>query len=275
MGTAKRTLSILAITTVLMGCSAPAPPASPATTPVEAMRIYATTTTFPLVLSITSEYIEDVQSEMTFNTQYASYRTIVDELMGQEVGFVITSHLPPEQNLWAAPIAKDGILIVTSSDVSIMDLTVSEIRAIYQGRLSSWADVGGEDREIVPFSRERDSDVKAEFARMVMGNRTLTAEARVVTSTEQMMERILNTPGAIGYIPFGERNVYPQINILAVDGVVPSIQTISDDIYPLRSTVFVVGVNEPTPDYRKFISWIQGARGQSIVAQNYVPLISR
>jgi hypothetical protein len=45
------------------------------------------------------------------------------------------------------------------------------------------------------------------------------------------------------------------------------------NLYPLRSTIYIVVISEPEGVYREFVGWIQSPVGQEIVAKRYTPLI--
>ena len=61
---------------------------------------------------------------------------------------------------------------------------------------------------------------------------------------------------------------------MAVDGVYPTPDNIYNNLYPLRSTIFVIGLEEPEGDYRLLIGWLQSSEGQEIIGQHYIPLVA-
>jgi ABC-type phosphate transport system substrate-binding protein len=63
------------------------------------------------------------------------------------------------------------------------------------------------------------------------------------------------------------------VSALAIDDTTPTIDNVYGNIYPLRSTIYIIGLQEPEGDYRNFISWIQSREGQIIVGQHYAPLL--
>ena len=44
---------------------------------------------------------------------------------------------------------------MVNADNPVDSLTVEEIQKIYTGEITNWSQVGGEDREIVPFQRNK------------------------------------------------------------------------------------------------------------------------
>ena len=88
-----------------------------------------------------------------------------------------------------------------------------------------------------------------------------------------MIELVARTPGAIGYVSQAFVNESAAVHAVSVDGILPTLDHIFDNTYPLRSTIFVVGLEEPQDTDRAFIGWIQSAEGQRIVAQRYSPIL--
>ena len=64
-----------------------------------------------------------------------------------------------------------------------------------------------------------------------------------------------------------------QVRALTIDGVAPTLENVTNNTYPLRCTIYVVGQREPDGDYRAFIGWIQSPAGQAVVARRYAPLL--
>ena len=270
MSRTRRTLAILALTTTFMGCSTQTSPATTPTLLVEPLRIDTTTATMPLVLDLTTAYNE-FQPRAAFNTQDANYQTVLDNMLSGETPYFMSNHIAADSELWAAPIAQDGIAIIVHPDSDLEDLSTEELRDIYQGRIDNWRRVGAKAGSITVYSRENGSGTRAEFERMVMGRRRITTLARVAISSENMITRVASTPGSIGYVSMSQ--VDERVKVVAIDDVLPTAQSVASNRYPLRSTIFIVGQEEPEAFYRDFIGWIQSPQGQEIVAAQFTPLL--
>jgi phosphate transport system substrate-binding protein len=265
---AKRTLAIVALTTTLMSCSARMVPASTPTPPV-ALKLYATTATLPLVHDLTTAYSE-ANPLVTFETRSGSYHTMLDRLNAGDTPYFISNHLPPDSPLWAAPLGQDAIAIVVHPLVNTRSLTTVQLRDIYQGRITNWSSFGETPQDIVVISREDGSGTRAEFERLVMGQRPTTPNARIAPSSVSMMESVAAVPGSIGYVSMSHLN--NEIRALAIDGVLPTLETVSQNRYPLRATLYVVGLQPPEGDYLRLIAWMQSPEGQAVLSQRYAPL---
>lgn len=269
MGPTKRTLAIVALTTTLVSCSHQTLPATTPTIPVSPPRIYTTTAAQPLMADLTLAYSESHPSSQ-FEVLSGNYQVMLDMLNKGEIAYFVTNHLP-ENPAWAAPIAQDGIAIVTHPDIQLGNITLEQLRNIYQGNITNWSELGGADLAITVFSREAGSSTRVEFEQMVMGYRQITRNALMASSSEQIVDRVAGQLGGIGYVSMGYLD--RRVQTLSINDSLPSMPNIYDGIYPLRSTVYVVGLVEPDGIDRHFIGWIQSPEGQSVVQRRYAPII--
>jgi len=269
MHPSKRTLAIVALTTTLMSCSAQMTPASTPTAPTMALRLYATTATLPLVTDLTTAYSE-THPNILFDIRSGSYQTMLDHLLIGETPFFLSNHLPADSTLWAAPLGQDGIAIIGHSSLDVQELTLEQLRAIYQGHITNWDSVGGASQEIIVMSREDGSGTRAEFERLVMGQRSTTANSRLATSSISMIESVAALPGSIGYVSMSYLD--DRVHALTIEDVAPTIANVSTNRYPLRATLYIVGLTAPENAYLDLIGWMQAPKGQAILSRYYAPL---
>ena len=271
MKRATRTLAIVALTT-LVSCSGQFTPASPPAQDELVLGIYSTYATEPLMESMSRSYT-DSHPNTIISTMAGNHKFMLERLYRGEMRYFISQHLDSSGDsagLWAAPVAQDGLVLLLHPDNSISNLSASEIRNIYQGFIRNWQETDGQDLDIILISRENGSGTRNEFERLVMGQRRTSPNAQIVSSNEAMITAILKEPGAIGYTMLSQST--NQLQILAIDGMIPSITTITNSTYPLRSTIYIIGLNEPIRSYRTFIGWVQSSAGQNTIASQYAPI---
>lgn len=263
-----RTLAMVAFTTVV-SCTSQLAPVTVTQAEPTVLRIYSTGATTRLVSDLSSTY-ESLAPHVQLETASGSYATMLDALAREEMPYFISHHLPSEPGYWSIPIAQDGLVVTIHSTNVVTNLTTEQLRQIYQGLVTNWVDVGGENRPILLLSREDGSGTRAELERLVMGQRLVTPTAQIMPSNAAMLSVIASEPDSIGYTTYS--NLTDGVTPIRLDNVMPSQQTIAQNSYPLRSTLFVVGLEPPTGEYRQFINWIQGQQGQAVVQRGYVPL---
>lgn len=269
----KRTLAIVALT--LVSCSAPALPASTPTSGPVKLRVYATTVTLPLLNDVMMRY-SSLRPTITFEVFSGSFEAMFERLMTDDApSYLITNHLPDagdaDMPTLAWPIGQDGIAVVVHPDNPVRELTTDQLRSIYLGHVTNWYDVGGVDLDLTVVSREDGSGTRAEFERLVMGERLTTLAAQMAPSSEAVVTTVANDPGSIGYVSMSYLD--DRITALAIDGILPTLNSVYENHYPLRTTLFIIGTHDPQDADLEFISWLQGVEGQQVVSQRYAPLL--
>jgi phosphate transport system substrate-binding protein len=268
MGRTKRALVIVAFT--LVSCSSQIVPAATPTTNTALLRLYTTTAALPLANELTTTYSQRFPT-VAFDVVTANYGSFLEHVAEEEDSYFLTNHLPTESALLGFPIGQDGIAVIVHPDNLVTDLTTSQIRDIYQGRITNWADVGGRDRPIDVVTRESGSGTRAEFERLVMGDRQTTRNAQVAPSSTAMVISISRLGGGIGFVSMSYLNT--SVRPVSVNTINPTLENVYDNSYPLRATLFITGMKEPEGAYRAFIGWVQSPEGQTVVARNYAPML--
>ncbi|MAU09092.1 MAG: hypothetical protein CL607_04665 [Anaerolineaceae bacterium] len=254
----------------LAACSPKMQTATPVASTATVQLLFATPNTSDLVQDLLSHYA-DSSPDTTFVFDSAPYSQLVARTSQDDAVYFVSHHRPNDPNLWSAPLALDGIVAVVHPQNSIDNLTTSQFRQIYQGFIMNWVDVGGTANPITLYSRETGAAIREEFDRLVMGQRVTSPNAQIVPSTEASIQRVVQDINGIAYAPLSQLD--SSIKVLSIDGIMPTTQTIGDQVYPLRSTIFIVGPEEPSAPLAAFVSWVQSEDGQATVSQKYIPLI--
>jgi ABC-type phosphate transport system substrate-binding protein len=271
MGRTRRAIAIVAFT--LVSCSNQAIPASTPTTDAAILRLYTTTATVRLASDLTYEYAQ-LRPSVSFDIIESNYAGITDHVRVETSAYFLTSHLPHTGDfpLWAAPVGQDGIAIITHRDNPVRNLTTAQLRDIYQGQITNWQALGGNDQPIQVFSREEGSGTRAEFEQLVMGDRQTIRSAMIAPSSETMLLSVLRSDNSIGYVSMSHLDA--SVQVLAVNDTQITGDSVYDNTYPLRSTLFIAGMQEPQDaEYRAFIGWVQSPAGQAIVQRWHAPLL--
>jgi len=180
-------------------------------------------------------------------------------------------------------VAGDAIAIVVHPSNPVEALTIPQISDIYSGKITNWQEVGGEDRPIVLLSRESNSGTHVYFLEEVLrGGREdddtlFSPDTLLMPSSEGISAEVRQNPNAIGYDGLGY--VTPDQKVVAVapeEGaapVLPSVETVRDESYPIARGLFIYTAGEPGGNVRAYLDWILGPEGQEIVRElGFVPL---
>jgi len=95
--------------------------------------------------------------------------------------------------------------------------------------------------------------------------------AKLLASTQAIVDEVKANDGAIGYIGVGYESA--DIKVIALDGVKSSVATVLDGTYGLSRDLFVYTAKAPEGAVKAYIDWIVSPAGQKIVTdQGFVPL---
>lgn len=168
-----------------------------------------------------------------------------------------------EKDLVEIPIAWDGIAVIVHQQNPLTELSLAQIRDIYQGRIQNWRELGWVDHAIHLITREEGSGTRNAFEELVMGKAEITPAALVQDSNGSVREIVANDPHALGYISVGL--VDPRVRALAVDGVQPTRENIRSQRYRLVRRFLLVSKLPPGGACKDFVDFILSAKGQSLL----------
>ena len=134
-------------------------------------------------------------------------------------------------------IALDGIAIIVNKASKVADLTVDQLKQMFTGEITNWADVGGDDGEIVLIGREAGSGTRDGFESIV-DVKDSCKYAQELTATGAVISAVEANPLAIGYASLSA--VGDTVKMVTVGGVECSEETVKDGSYEVqRPFVFV------------------------------------
>ncbi len=134
-------------------------------------------------------------------------------------------------------VALDGIAIIVNKASKVEDLTVDQLKQMFTGEITNWADVGGDDGEIVLVGREAGSGTRDGFESIV-DVKDSCKYAQELTATGAVISAVEANPLAIGYASLSA--VGDTVKAVTVGGVECSEETVKDGSYEVqRPFVFV------------------------------------
>ncbi|MBN1890847.1 MAG: substrate-binding domain-containing protein [Thermoflexales bacterium] len=235
----------------------------------------ATAATAPLVADLTEAYRAE-HPYVSFQVTQADSHAAVEAVLAGEAELAAVTQISTSESIWLTPVAFDNIAIVVHPTNPITDLTVLQLRAIFQGRNSAWSEVNGAAflngaTDIAVITRERDSELRTEISRYVLEGRHVTPNALVAPSDEAVINMVSTITSALGYVSMSYRP--PGVKMIAVEGVLPTPFTAADRSYPLHRPVYLVAWQEPDPEteaeLREFVAWALSSDGQRAASRRY------
>lgn len=170
-----------------------------------------------------------------------------------------------EAGLSATVLAYDGIAIIVNPKNPVNDLSLDNIAKIYTGEVTNWAEVGGNDAEIVLIGREAGSGTRDGFE-SITDTEDACKYRQELTSTGDVITTVSQNPDAIGYASVA--SVKDNVKALTVDGVAPTEETIQNGNYVVqRPFVLVTKTGEELSDAAfKFFTYITSSEANKIIS---------
>ncbi|MBQ9492668.1 MAG: substrate-binding domain-containing protein [Oscillibacter sp.] len=255
-------------------------------------RLDGSTSTLPLGQAVASVLLGEPRAKVSdfirFSKTARSYRALMngeaDVLLAAEPAPVVWAEKDDGGYDWdMAPFAVDALVFVVNAANPVESLTRDQLRGIYSGTITNWAEVGGEDLDIVPFQRDEEAGSQTAMMNLVMMGEPMT-DAPTELVTGEMGDLVTavaafdDTPAAIGYTMYyyaHNMNMADGLKILSVDGVAPDAETIRNGSYPFLNSYYVVtDAGRSADDPAKLLyDWILSEDGRRLIEhEGYVPV---
>jgi len=169
-------------------------------------------------------------------------------------------------------VAMDGIAVAVHKGNPIADLTIEQLRDIYTGKIRRWSELGGPDQPIVAISRETNSGTYECFETLVMNQAKMDAKVEYVGSNGAIRQRVMSTPGAIGYVGLA---FIEGVKTVTVNGIEATPETVIGKEYPIARPLYMYTNGRPKAGspLADFTGLADTAEGKRIIADTgFVPL---
>ena len=252
-------------------------------------RIDGSTATIPLTAALVDfiAFALDHQPPEHSTTPYAYYKLIngladlIFVTYPSENEFKMASDEGIELEI--IPVVKDALVFLVNVENPVNNVSLSDLRDIYTGKITSWDAVGGARESIVPYQRNADSGSQTLFLKLLMDGRTpMTPPTEWIPETMGgLVESVSyydNAKSALGYSVFyfvNDMYKNDQFKLLGIDGVAPTRDSIMSGEYPLDDCYYAVMRKDTPADspLRSIVDWLLSDAGQDLaVSAGYIPL---
>jgi len=168
-------------------------------------------------------------------------------------------------------VALDGIVPIVHPSIKIADITIEQLRGIYNGKIKSWKELDGSGRPISVVSRDTSSGTYEVWEEKVLKGDRVRPDALLVASNGQGVQTVAKNRFAIGYIGIGYVN--KTVKVLKVNSKSASAAGVRDGSWPIARPLFMYTNGKPSGVIAKFIDFMLSKEGQKIVNEvRYVSL---
>lgn len=165
-------------------------------------------------------------------------------------------------------LGREGIVVAVHPSNNISDLTTSEIKGIFDGNITNWNQLGGENKPINVFVREEGSGTLDAFKTTVMNKTPILNEAIVLNSQGSIKQSIEQDTSSIGIVSFSYLD--ENIKAVSVDGTYPSEESIADGSYMIQRPFLLLIKEDSTNETQNFINWLNSSQAKEVLDENRI-----
>ncbi|OLC21666.1 MAG: hypothetical protein AUH33_01320 [Chloroflexi bacterium 13_1_40CM_68_21] len=192
-----------------------------------------------------------------------------------DVGFISRPLADAERaQVTAVPIGFSGTAVVVNADNPVNNLTKEQLRKIYSGEITNWAEVGGTDQPVRAFIREPNAATRTTFEAYVFGGKaTYGKTVTELFEVEPTLGAIASFRSAIGIASIGSRTANDtRLRMISIDGVAPTQENIANGSYKIFRPLFLVYTRDASrikPGTAAFLDFARSAEGQRVAASAF------
>lgn len=228
----------------------------------------------PLLQQVNIDYVS-ICPQLTLSLRGDGNRTSLNLLHRSQVD-VAGSDLTagPSWHVTDHTVAALLYTLITSPDVQLSNLSTAQIQGIYTGKITNWAQVGGPDEHITVVLRSATDGITPIFRAFVVNGMSQHIKGLRLKpdSPNLAVKTVSSTPGAISYVPIGAAQG-ANVNVLAIDGVSPGVQTLQDGTYSFWGVEHCYTSGDGSTQFQDYLQFLEsGQEGNMMPLFGAVPL---
>lgn len=161
-------------------------------------------------------------------------------------------------------VAVVGMTPVVNKGVGVKNLTMSQLKNIFTGKVTNWKQVGGKNLKINVVNRVSGSGTRATFEGAVLeGAKAIKTQEQDSNGTVQKI--VSSTPGTISYLAFSYVN--SKIEAPSINGVKPDDQNVENNKWKIWSYEHMYTKGQPNAATKKFLNYMDSGKVQNSLVQ--------
>lgn len=175
------------------------------------------------------------------------------------------------RNLKEVIIAYDALAVIVHPENKVNNLTREQLEDIFTGKIKNWSELGGDDLEILPYSRETSSGTYEFFKDNVMSGKNYASGIMSMPANGSIIQSVGQTKGAISYVGVAYINQSVQPVSVSFDQgetfVAPTAKNVKNESYPIVRPLYYYYLVTPEQPEKEFMDFILSDEGQKIVEE--------
>lgn len=167
-------------------------------------------------------------------------------------------------------IAKDALSIYLNPNNKVKQLSLEQLKNIYEGKITNWKELGGKDTTIIVIIRNPNSGTYLYFKDHILEGEEYGLSSITKPTTKEVVKFVAENVNSIGYggMSYNENIIHAKI-----ENVEPIEENIRNDTYPVTRYLHFFTTKTPSGAVKNFIDWVLTPEGQRVVSKSgFVPL---
>lgn len=162
-------------------------------------------------------------------------------------------------------IAKDALSVYVNKRNQVKDISITNLKKIFTGKINNWKYLGGKDTLITTVIRNPNSGTYLYFKEHILEDEEYSPNSIIEPTTKDITIFVSQNLNAIGYGGMGFKDDIDQINI---NGIAPVESNVRNDTYPITRYLHFFTTKNPRGEIKNFIDWTLSPTGQNIIRKS-------
>jgi phosphate transport system substrate-binding protein len=167
------------------------------------------------------------------------------------------------------PFCKAPLIVITNVKTPVRSISGEQLRAIFNGTINNWKEVGGPNQAIIRVIPERNTAAYKNFRQLALKRFDVKYDYMAYRSTA-VVELVHRIPWSISFITQGAYTVNEAIRAIQIDGKSPD-----DPKYPYHQIFSFVTKGQPAGAAKTLVDFAFSDKGRNLIKKNGMEPIER
>ncbi|VVS93273.1 substrate-binding domain-containing protein [Desulfoluna spongiiphila] len=170
--------------------------------------------------------------------------------------------------LVAIPICKDPMVVIACKEITVSDLSLTQVRRLFSGHITNWKEAGGPDLPVRIITPVKETAAYVNFVRQAMGASQVKFDYQAARSSSAV-EAVSHIPGAISFATRSVVTKFNNVKMFTIDGLEPGSKE-----YPYMQTFSLVTRGQPSGVVREVLNYSLSKKArENMKRRGLTPLI--
>lgn len=169
-------------------------------------------------------------------------------------------------------VAVDSLVVITHPKNPVSTLTMEQLRAVYSGSVTNWAELGGEDLAITVVGRQNSSGTNSVFKNGVFGETGLEIKSDVVVANDnnEVAALVNGDEAAVGFVGYAFQRGAKPLTLVNDCGIpmTPDSFSAKTEEYALQRRLYLYNRADMTETAKDFVDFAISKEADGVIAKS-------